>query len=297
MASLRKTPWNIWLLAARPKTLPAAVVPVLLGTAVAVHEGGFRLVPALICLVFALLIQIGTNYANDYFDYRQGADTDKRVGPVRAVASGLVAPQTMWRATMIVLGAAFLIGLSLVFYGGWWLVAVGVLSILCAIAYTGGPYPLGYNGLGDIFVFIFFGLVAVMFTAYVQTGEFSWAAFWAGTGCGLLSVNLLVVNNARDIETDREAGKRTLPVRFGYRYAVIQYVASALVAYAMPDLLMRTGYSGWVLLPLLTLPFAAFLCVAMTRAHRPRDFHWLLARTAQLLLFYGLLMTLGILLG
>jgi 1,4-dihydroxy-2-naphthoate octaprenyltransferase len=289
--------WKIWLLAARPKTLPAAVVPVLLGTAVAVHEGGFRFLPAFICLVFALLIQIGTNYANDYFDYRSGADTDKRIGPVRAVASGLVAPQAMWRATLIVLGAAFVVGLLLVFYGGWWLVVVGILSIICAIAYTGGPYPLGYNGLGDVFVFIFFGLVAVMFTAYVQTGAFSWGAFWAGVGCGLLSVNLLVVNNARDIETDREAGKRTLAVRLGTRFVVLQYALSALVAFAVPDLLMRLGYGGWVLLALVLLPVAAVLSVLFARARRPHDFHLLLARTAQLLLAYGLLLSLGIVLG
>lgn len=289
--------WKIWLLAARPKTLPAAVVPVLLGTAVAVHEGGFRFVPALICLVFALLIQIGTNYANDYFDYRSGADTDKRIGPVRAVASGLVAPQAMWRATLIVLGAAFIVGLLLVFYGGWWLVAVGILSIVCAIAYTGGPYPLGYNGLGDLFVFIFFGLVAVMFTAYVQTGAFSWGAFWAGVGCGLLSVNLLAVNNARDIETDREAGKRTLAVRLGSSFVVFQYALSALIAFAVPDLLMRLGYGGWVLLTLVLLPVAAVLSLLFARARRPHDFHLLLARTAQLLLAYGLLLSLGIVLG
>ena len=291
------TSWKVWFLAARPKTLPAAVAPVLLGTAVAAHEGGFSFIPALICLVFALLIQIGSNFANDYFDYGAGVDTGKRVGPARAVASGWVTPQQMWRATLIVLSAAFLVGLMLVFYGGWWLVAVGVLSILCAIAYTGGPYPLGYNGLADIFVFVFFGLVAVMFTAYVQTGEFSWGAFWAGAGCGLLSTNLLVVNNARDIETDREAGKRTLPVRFGYRFAIFQYALSALVAFAVPDLLMRLGYGGWVLLALLALPFAAILCVMMIRAQRPREFGVLLMGTGQLLLAYGVLLSLGILLG
>ncbi|MGE9292909.1 MAG: 1,4-dihydroxy-2-naphthoate polyprenyltransferase [Puniceicoccales bacterium] len=294
---MKSSNWKVWLLAARPKTLPAAIVPVLLGTAVAVHEGGFHFIPAAICLVFALLIQIGSNYANDYFDFQKGADTDKRVGPVRAVASGLVSPQQMWRATLVVLGLAFIVGLSLVFYGGWWLVAVGVLSVLCALAYTGGPYPLGYNGLADIFVFVFFGLVAVMFTAYVQTGEFTWAGFWAGCGCGLLSMNLLVVNNARDIETDREAGKRTLPVRFGYRYAVIQYCLSALLAFAVPDMLMRLGYGGWVYLTLLLMPVAVILCLRLTRAHRPRDFHLLLMYTGQLLLAYGVLLSLGIVLS
>ena len=288
---------RVWVLASRPKTLPAAVVPVVLGTSLAIHDDVFRFLPALVCLVFALLIQVGTNFANDYFDFKKGADTDRRIGPTRAVASGLIAPPIMWRATLVVLGAAFLVGLVLVAYGGWWLLIVGVISILCAIAYTGGPYPLGYHGLGDVFVFLFFGLVAVMLTYYVQAGCFAWSTFWVGAGCGLLTANILVVNNARDIETDRAAGKRTLPARFGIRYAYAQYAASVLLAFAVPDTLIRLGYSGWVYLVLLALPVGVLLTVMLIRAEDGPGFNQLLARTAQLLVLYGVLLSLGIVLS
>ncbi|MEM9227118.1 MAG: 1,4-dihydroxy-2-naphthoate octaprenyltransferase, partial [Verrucomicrobiota bacterium] len=166
---MRKTiPLRVWLLAARPKTLPAAVIPVALGTALAASDGRFQLIPAFVCVLFALLIQVGTNFANDYFDYRSGADNEHRIGPTRAVAAGLVPPALMWRATLVVLTLAFGLGLILIAYGGWWLLLIGVLSVLCAVAYTGGPYPLGYHGLGDVFVVVFFGFIAVMFTYYVQ---------------------------------------------------------------------------------------------------------------------------------
>ena len=288
--------WQTWLLAARPKTLPAAVIPVLLGTALAAQAGGFRFLPALVCFVFALLIQIGTNFANDYFDFKKGADTPDRIGPTRAVASGLIPAVVMLRATVLVLGVAFLVGLVLVFYGGVWLLLVGGLSILCALAYTGGPFPLGYNGLGDIFVFIFFGLVAVMFTYYVQAGTFTWASFWVGVGCGLMSNNILVINNARDIKTDREAGKLTLPARFGLRFAVVQYGLSVLVACAVPDLLVNAGFSPWVFMALLVLPMGVILTLYLANARTATHFDWLLMRTAQLLIAYGLLLSLGIVL-
>ncbi len=289
--------WQTWLLAARPKTLPAAVIPVLLGTAIAVQMGGFRLIPALVCAAFALLIQVGTNFANDYFDFKQGADTVDRIGPTRAVAAGLIPPRIMLRATVIVLALAFLVGLILVSYGGVWLLLVGAVSIVCALAYTGGPYPLGYHGLGDVFVILFFGLVAVMFTGFVQTGTFTWPGFWVGLGCGLMTNNILVVNNARDIKTDREAGKLTLPARLGMRFAVLQYGGSVLIACAVPDLLVRAGFSGWVFLSLLVLPLGVFLTLYLAKARTPQHFHWLLARTAQLLIVYGLLLSLGIVLS
>src|SRR6478736_7868516 len=162
--------WRHWLEAARPKTLPSAIIPVAVGTALAVAHRTENYASAAICLGFSLLVQIGTNFANDYFDFIQGADTAERVGPRRAVAAGLIAPRTMLVATGLVLGVAFLVGLLLVRTGGWGLLPVGIVSIVCAIAYTGGPFPLGYNGLGDVFVFIFFGLVAVCATFYVQAG-------------------------------------------------------------------------------------------------------------------------------
>ncbi|MGE9295442.1 MAG: 1,4-dihydroxy-2-naphthoate octaprenyltransferase, partial [Puniceicoccales bacterium] len=169
--------------------MPAAIAPVAVGSALAVHDGVFNAAPAAICLAFALLIQIGTNYANDYFDFIKGADTAERIGPTRAVAAGLVTPAAMRMATILVLALAFIIGLFLVNWGGWPLVIIGVVSIVCAVAYTGGPFPLGYNGLGDLFVFIFFGLVAVGFTYFVQAGAFSGVAWLLGAGVGALSTN------------------------------------------------------------------------------------------------------------
>jgi 1,4-dihydroxy-2-naphthoate octaprenyltransferase len=233
---------KVWLLAARPRTLPAAVAPVLVGSALAFHAGHFRPLPALLCLVFALLAQVAANFANDYFDFVKGADGAARVGPRRAVASGLVSPEAMRRATWGVCSAAFLVGLGLLPFGGWPLLLVGISSLLCAVAYTGGPYPLGYHGLGDIFVFLFFGLVAVGATSFVQTGLLSSDALLAGTAVGLLAANILVVNNFRDVETDRAAGKRTLVVRFGRGFAKLQFCSSHSAALLLPVLFLSRGY-------------------------------------------------------
>jgi 1,4-dihydroxy-2-naphthoate polyprenyltransferase len=193
---------RIWFLATRPRTLPAAVAPVLAGSALAWHDGAFIWPATLSCLLFALLIQIGTNFANDYYDFIKGADTAERVGPRRAVAAGLVKPHIMKLAMVLVFALAFAVGLTLLKYGGWPLLAIGVTSIVCGVAYTGGPYPLGYNGLGDIFVFVFFGLVAVCSTYFVQAGRIGIDAPVVATGIGALAANILVVNNYRDVETD-----------------------------------------------------------------------------------------------
>ena len=226
-------PWKIWLEAARPRTLPAAVAPVIAGSALAWRMRAFDPAAAAICLVFALLVQIGANFANDYYDFVKGADTGARVGPRRAVASGLVAPAAMRRAVALVFIGALATGLLLVAWGGWWLVAIGVASVLSAIAYTGGPYPLGYHGLGDLFVFIFFGLVAVVATFYVQAGWVGPDAWLVAAAVGALTVNILVVNNYRDAESDARAGKRTLVVRFGRRFAEFQFAAAHGVACAV----------------------------------------------------------------
>lgn len=235
----------IWVAAARPRTLSAAVAPVLVATALAVHDGVLVVPAAAACLAFALLIQIGTNFANDYFDFVKGADTAERVGPKRAVASGWVAPATMRAAMIAVFALAFGVGLSLLAYGGWPLLIVGVASILGGVAYTGGPYPLGYNGLGDVFVFIFFGLVAVTATYFVQAGTITTNAWILGVGIGALATNILVVNNYRDVETDRKAGKRTTAVRFGRGFARAQFVAAHVVALAVVAELGRRGVIGW----------------------------------------------------
>ena len=209
------------------------MAPVVAGSALAWRMRAFDAAAAAICLAFALLVQIGANFANDYYDFLKGADTGARVGPRRAVASGLVTPAAMRRAVALVFAAAFAAGLLLVAWGGWWLVAIGAASVVSAIAYTGGPYPLGYHGLGDLFVFLFFGLVAVVATFYVQAGWVSADAWLAAAAIGALTTNILVVNNYRDAESDARAGKRTLVVRFGRRFAEAQFAAAHVVACAV----------------------------------------------------------------
>jgi 1,4-dihydroxy-2-naphthoate octaprenyltransferase len=239
--------FQIWLSAARPRTLPAAVAPVLVGSALAWHDGHFAAGAAALCLAFALLVQVGTNFANDYYDFMKGADTVARVGPRRAVAAGLVTPLTMRRAMVGVFAAAFLTGLGLLAWGGPWLLAVGVASIASGAAYTGGPWPLGYHGLGDVFVFVFFGLVAVCTTYFVQAGTVTAEVALGAIGIGVLAVNILVVNNYRDVETDATAGKRTLVVRFGRGCARAQFAGSLLVAFAVPLVFLARGPRAWIL--------------------------------------------------
>ncbi|GAB4281891.1 MAG: 1,4-dihydroxy-2-naphthoate polyprenyltransferase [Opitutales bacterium] len=288
---------NPWILAARPRTLPISIMPVVLGSALAYHSDHFLIVPALVCLLFALLVQIGANYANDYYDFIKGADTPERKGPQRAVASGLVEPTAMRNATFVVLGLAFLLGLALIAYGGWWLIIIGALSVVCAIAYTGGPFPLGYHGLGDLFVFIFFGLVAVMVTYYVQVGHFTYESFLVGVGYGLMAVNVLVVTSYRDINTDRQVGKKTLAVRFGREFAQVQFSASLYVALGICFLLWVSTFRFWVLLPLLLLPYAYYLSNSLITALSTEDFKVLLFNTMRMLVLYGLILSLGIVLS
>jgi 1,4-dihydroxy-2-naphthoate octaprenyltransferase len=212
-------------MAARPRTLGASIAPVLMGTAMALKDGGFHAPTALATLLCAILIQIEANYANDYFDFLKGADTEARVGPTRATAAGLVTPKQMRNATLIVLGLSLLLGLYLAWRGGWPILTIGVLSVIFAALYTGGPYPLGYLGLGEVFVLIFFGPVAVGGTYYVQTLEWRLLPMVAGLAPGLISCAILAVNNLRDIDEDRKTGKRTLAVRFGARFAGVEYVS------------------------------------------------------------------------
>ncbi len=292
--------WKVWIAAARPRTLLAAVAPVLVGTALAWRELWLERLTlswgaALACLGFALLVQIGTNFANDYYDFTKGADTKDRVGPQRAVASGLVAPEVMKAAMMATFMFAFIVGLTLLRYGGWPLLVVGVASILCGVAYTGGPYPLGYNGLGDVFVFVFFGLVAVCTTFFVQTGHVSREAILCAVGVGLLATNILVVNNYRDVETDRAAGKRTLVVRFGRRFARLQFGVSLLVALTIPLHLLRLGYKPLVLLPLVLVPLAWRQVVRLESAQSPAELIALLGDTGKLLALYAILLSAGLL--
>jgi 1,4-dihydroxy-2-naphthoate octaprenyltransferase len=295
--SERPSTFRIWLLASRPKTLPAALVPVLVGSAFAAHAGAFHLGAATLCLGFALLVQIGTNFANDYFDFVHGADTAARVGPARAVASGWVSPGTMRAAMLATFGAAFAVGLGLIHFGGWGLLPLGVLCILCGIAYTGGPYPLGYHGLGDVFVFLFFGLVAVGATFWVQAHALTWEVLLAAAAIGALAANLLVANNYRDRETDVAAGKRTLVVRFGERFGRLQYGASVLLSGAVPVVLWARGFGAWALLGLGALPLGVACWLRLRPATPAPELIGLLGRTAAHLALFGVLLSLGLLLG
>jgi 1,4-dihydroxy-2-naphthoate octaprenyltransferase len=287
--------WRIWVAAARPRTLPAAVAPVAVGSALAAHDGCFNGAAAALCLGFALLVQVGTNFANDYFDFRKGADTAARVGPRRAVAAGLVTPATMRAATAAVLTAAFGVGLGLVAHGGPWMLAIGIASIVCAIAYTGGPYPLGYHGLGDAFVFVFFGLVAVGATYFVQAHRLTADVLLAAVPIGLLTVNILVMNNYRDAETDAAAGKRTLVVRLGRGFAEAQVGVSLGIALAAPFVFWARGYGVWCLLPVILGP-AAWRQLGRLRASRtPGERIRLLGDAGKLLAAYAVLFAAGVL--
>jgi len=223
-----------WLLAARPKTLWAAVAPVLIGTAMAYDAGGFHLLSCLAALAGATLIQIGTNFANDYFDYKKGADDHTRLGPLRVTQAGLISPPTMKQSITVVFGLAVLVGVYLVYRGGWPILLIGISSIIWGLLYTTGPYPLGYNGLGELFVLIYFGPVAVGGTYYVQTLSIDTPVLLAGLAPGLFSVAILTINNLRDIDNDRRAGKRTLAVRFGATFARWEYLLSILIASLTP---------------------------------------------------------------
>jgi len=285
-----------WIAAARLRTLPAAVVPVVVGTACAAASGGAAAGPALAALGGALAIQIGTNFANDVFDAERGADGPDRIGPLRAVSAGLVTAAAMKRAMIAAFGVATLLGLYLVATAGWPVVAIGVASILSGIAYTGGPWPLGYHGLGDVFVMIFFGFVAVCGTAFVQLGSVPCLAILAAIPVGALATAILVVNNIRDRATDVRAGKRTLAVRFGRRAALVEYAALLAVAYAIPLGLAVTG-RPWAALPLASAPLAVIRLRAVVAASDGPTFNRCLAATAQLLLAHGALFTLGLAVG
>ncbi|HEX2687509.1 MAG TPA: 1,4-dihydroxy-2-naphthoate polyprenyltransferase [Kofleriaceae bacterium] len=282
-----------WISAARLRTLPAAVVPVIVGTACAAASGRVAWCPALAALAGALAIQIGTNFANDVFDAERGADGPDRIGPVRAVSAGLITARAMKRAMTAAFGAAMLAGVYLTVVAGWPVVAIGVASILSGIAYTGGPWPLGYHGLGDVFVLVFFGFVAVCGAAFVQLGTVPGLAIAAAVPVGALATAILVVNNVRDRATDLRAGKRTLAVRLGRRAALVEYAALLAVAYAVPLVLALTGRPA-AGLPLASAPVALTRLRAVVAAADGPAFNRCLAATAQLLLLHGGLFAAGL---
>lgn len=285
---------GIWLEATRPKTLSAALCPVMVGSSLAYSHEAFDWRSAGICLVFALLVQIGTNFANDYLDGIKGTDTKDRIGPRRAVSSGLIPAGTMKMAAIAVLAAAFCFGLLLIPFGGWWLLLVGVASVLCAWLYTGGPYPLAYNGLGDIFVVIFFGFVAVACTYYVQAGGINADALLLGLACGLVINNILVVNNYRDYEEDRAASKRTLVVVFGRRFARMLYLASCCVSAAVLVALVFRQHSVWMLLGCLPLVFGMVNGLRFHRLMSVQQYATALQSSGLIVAAFGLLTSIGL---
>lgn len=241
---MKISPLRAWIEAARPKTLPASLSPVLVGTALAYYDGTFRLIPALLCLMVALLAQIASNFANDYFDFKKGADKEDRLGPERAVASGWITPKAMLRGTFIALGLACLSGCMLLFYAGWELIPVGIAIAICVLAYSAGPFPLAYNGLGDVCVLLFYGVIPVSFTYYVQIGSFTLLTLILSVAMGLLSINILIVNNYRDYHQDKAVKKRTTIVMFGQQFGRWFYLFNGIVPILLVSpLLLQT--EGW----------------------------------------------------
>ena len=291
------SPWQVWLLAARPKTLPAAASGVITGTALAWRDGHFRLGPALAALGVALLLQIGSNLANDVFDFERGADTTDRQGPMRVTQARLLTPTQVKIGMSVVFAAAALLGLYLASVSSWNVIWLGVAAILSAVAYTGGPFPLGYYGLGDLFVFVFFGLAAVAGTYYVQAGSVSVAAWWMSVPIGLIVTAILIVNNLRDIATDRAAGKKTTAVRLGVKGARVEYVLCLAVAYlVLPVLIWRGVLPLWALLAWGSL-WVAWGTLQVVLRQEGRALNAALAGTGQIALTYSLLFFAGLLLA
>lgn len=287
--------WNAWMLAIRPRTLPAAAAGVMMGGALAWQDGFLRIDALLVCLFAALLLQIGSNLANDVFDYERGTDTPERLGPTRVTQAGLLTPSQVKVGMAVVFGLAAMLGLYLAYLGGLPIILLGIAAIISAIAYTGGPFPLGYYGLGDIFVFIFFGLASVAGTYYVQAGFVSPAAWWMTIPPGMIITAILVVNNLRDLENDRKAGKHTLAVIFGEHATKIQYMVCLTLAYLIIPIASWLGIVPWPsLLTWVSLPIA-YQAARVTLTQKGRPLNTALASTGQTALLFSLLFWAGLL--
>jgi 1,4-dihydroxy-2-naphthoate octaprenyltransferase len=289
---------RIWLMAARIRTLPAAVAPVLVGTALAGFAGVFHPLRFVAALIGSIFIQVGTNLSNDYSDARRGADTEDRLGPVRVTAGGLVPPRLVLIATYVSFGVAVLAGAYLVAVAGWQLLLVGAASILAGVLYTGGPRPYGYEGLGEVFVFLFFGIVAVAGSYFVQVKHLDWEAFALAVPVGLLAAAILVVNNFRDIDTDRRAGKRTLAVRLGRERTRILFASMVYLAFLSTPVTWAFGpLKAWVMLPWLTIPVAASVVRTVRNRTDGASLNGALAQTGMLQLAFCTLLAAGLLLS
>jgi len=283
-----------WILAARPKTLLAAFVPVLVGSALAISVNRFFLPYSLAALVCAVLIQIGTNFTNDLYDHLKGADKKHRKGPQRALASGLISAKEMKWGIAITFGLSFLIGLYLVYNSGWIILIIGIISISAGFVYTAGPFPLAYNGLGDLFVFIFFGVVGTMGTYFLHTTEFTFLSLLISLPVGAVTTNILVVNNFRDIEEDKAAGKNTLAVFIGRSFTRMEFILLLILCYFVLILLFaKHNFSYWIFLPFITLPFAALL-IKMLFKFSGSELNKTLELTAKFSGLFGLLFAIGL---
>jgi 1,4-dihydroxy-2-naphthoate octaprenyltransferase len=289
--------FQVWLLASRPKTLPAAFSPVIIGSAVAFAEHSFRFGPALAAFLGALLLQIGANLANDVFDYEKGADQHDRLGPMRVTQAGLLSPKDVKTGMWVTFALAAICGIYMTLVSGWFILLIGLLAILAAIAYTGGPFPYGYKGLGEIFVFIFFGFAAVCGTYYAQTNTISQLAVLSSIPVGLLIVAILVVNNVRDYESDKSANKKTLAVRFGLEWARQEFVSIVILAFVTVVLLSISDIATpWLLLTWLSLPLV-FSTSSSVLNQRGKILNKTLASTGQLTLVFSLLYAVGLILS
>jgi len=295
-AADRPSAVRIWLMAARPRTLPTGAAPVLVGTALARTGGEFHALRFVAALLGALLIQVGANLSNDYSDARRGADTEDRLGPVRVTAGGLVPPRQVLVATYVAFGFAVLCGVYLVATAGWELLLIGIASILAGVLYTGGPRPYGYEGLGEVFVFLFFGVAAVAGSYYVQVEQWDWEAFALAVPVGLLAAAVLIVNNVRDMETDRRAGKKTLAVRLGRDRTRVFYAVVVLGAFATVLIPWIAGsLDAWVLLSWLVLPIGLRLVKTIREHTDGPTLNRALAGTAMMELLFCVLLAAGIL--
>lgn len=294
--SIKPSKFQSWILASRPRTLPAALVPVMVGSALAIYQGIFFPAYSLVALLCSILIQIGTNFTNDLYDHLKGSDTKERKGPLRVLASGLITVKEMQWGIFLVFFTAFLLGLYLVYSVGLVILWIGIFSIIAGLAYTAGPFPLAYNGLGDLFVFIFFGIVGTVGTYYLHAQQFTFLAFLISLPVGALITNILIVNNYRDIEEDKTAGKNTLAVLLGREFSRYEYVFFILISFFIPFLLhFKYDFNIWIFLPYITLPIAITL-VKMIYALTGIQLNKTLELSAKFSALYGLLLSIGIIL-
>ena len=286
---------NKWILASRLKTLPAAISPVLVGVSLAIHDGEFKPFIAFMTLLAAVLIQIGANFANDVYDFLKGSDREDRLGPTRATQSGLIPPENMKKGMCLVFAMAICVGFYLASIGGWPIVWIGLASIASAIAYTGGPYPLGYHGWGDVFVFIFFGIIAVPGTYYLQSGIVSYDSILLGIPLGALSTAILIVNNLRDADTDIKSDKRTLAVRFGKPFVKIEYIVMMVIAFATPIYILQfwDEFSLYIILFLLPISIQHIQSLYTKTGEALNE---VLVDTAKFLFHFSLLLSIGLIL-